>query len=128
MAAWLRSVRDDELRVSSVTFFEKRRGWERERRKRISAGGDTADIDARLKAAAAIEAAYQGRHVPMDTEIHAELARLLGAKDKNVRDMALAATARVCGMVVVTRNIGDFVGRDVDVLNPFEPDPKVRRV
>ena len=128
VAAWLRTVRDDQLRVSSVTFFEKRRGWERERRKLIAAERDTAAIDAKLAAAAAIEAAYKGRHVPMDTEIHAELARLLGAKDKNVRDTSLAATARVYDMVVVTRNARDFAGRDVDVLNPFKPDPKVERV
>jgi hypothetical protein len=128
VAAWLRTVRDDELRVSSVTFFEKRRGWERERRKRVAAGRDTADVDVKLAAAAAIEAAYKDRHVPLDTEIHAELARLLGAKDKNLRDTALAATARVYKMVVVTRNVGDFVGRDVDVLNPFEPNPEIKRV
>ena len=36
--------------------------------------------------------------------VAAELARLLGAKDKNFLDVALAATARVYGLVVVTLN------------------------
>jgi len=57
-----------------------------------------------------------------------EWARLLGAKDKNQRDRALAATARVHGFVLVTRNVEDMIGCDVLVLNPFMRNPKVRRV
>ena len=95
---------------------------------RLEANGDTAYVDAKLAGAAALEAAYRGRDVPVDTEVHAELARLLGAKDKNLRDTVMAATARVYYMVVVTRNVGDFTGREVSVLDPFKPDPKIRKV
>lgn len=34
--------------------------------------------------------------------------------------MALAATARVHGLVIVTRNVSDFTGRGVRILDPFK--------
>jgi predicted nucleic acid-binding protein len=36
-------------------------------------------------------------------------------------DGLIAATALVHGMIVVTRNVRDFAGTGVPVLNPFEP-------
>lgn len=105
-----------------MTLFEKRRGWERRRRTDPDlAAARLADIDA-------LEAAYDQRLVPIDAEIAAEWARLLGAKDKNQRDRALAATARVRGLVLVTRNIADVRGCGVQVLDPFVKDPVVETV
>lgn len=57
--------------------------------------------------------------------IVAELARLVGQKDKHRDDMALAATARVRGLVLVTRNVADFKGRDVRILDPFQAKPEI---
>ena len=76
----------------------------------------------------ALEAAYGARLVPIDAAIAAEWARLLGAKDKNQRDRALAATARVRGFVLVTRNIADVRGCEVQVLDPFVKNPFVETV
>jgi predicted nucleic acid-binding protein len=78
-----------------------------------------------LKAIDAIEAIYSSRIIPIDARVAAEWARLLGSKEKNQRDRAIAATARVHGFIVVTRNIIDSTGRDVDVLNPFEAAPRI---
>jgi predicted nucleic acid-binding protein len=58
----------------------------------------------------------------------AEVARLLGAKEKNQRDMVLAASARLHELVLVTRNVRDFEGRSVRILNPFDKVPKIRTV
>jgi hypothetical protein len=55
-------------------------------------------------------------------------ARLLGAKDKNQRDRALAATGRMHGFVLVTRNIDDVRGCDVRVLDPFNARPVIEAV
>ena len=58
------------------------------------------DLDRAAKALAALDelqAAFRNRTVPIDEEIMTEWAQLLGAKDKNQRDMALAATATVRG-------------------------------
>ena len=120
--AWFRGVASDDLRISALTLFEKRRGWERRRAR------DRAVADARLAERDGLEADYGTRIVAIDARIAAEWARLLGAKDKNQRDRALAATARVHGFVLVTRNIEDVRGCDVAVLDPFLPRPRVLRV
>jgi hypothetical protein len=120
--AWYATVSTASLRISALTFFEKRRGAERLRK-------TNADRAARLLAEIdALEAAYGSRVIPVDGPVVAEWARLLGAKDKNQRDRALAATARVHGFVLVTRNVVDVTGCDVDVLDPFHTAPKVIRV
>lgn len=83
---------------------------------------------AMLAELASREAAYKTRFVPIDAAITAEWARLLGAKDRNQRDRALVATARVNGFVPVTRNIDEVRGCGVLVLNPFDPNPVIRTV
>jgi predicted nucleic acid-binding protein len=120
--AWYAAVSTDDLRISAMTFFEKRRGAERLRKSHP----DRADRI--LKGIDALEAAYGSRVVPIDGPVVADWARLLGAKDKNQRDRALAATARVHGFVLVTRNVEDLRGCDVDVLDPFVAHPQVQRV
>ena len=120
--AWYASIAEAELRISVMTFFEKRRGWERRKK-------TTPDLAAAMLAELdALEAAYKTRIVPIDAAVTAEWARLLGAKDKNQRDRALAATARVHGFVLVTRNIDDIRGCDVQVLNPFKASPAIEIV
>jgi predicted nucleic acid-binding protein len=71
------------------------------------------------------EAAFKERIIAIDVPIAAEWARLVGQKDKHRDDMALAATARVRGLVLVTRNLADFRGRRAPVLDPFKAKPEV---
>lgn len=120
--AWYAGVASGDLRISAMTFFEKRRGWERRKK------SDPDLAAAKLGELDALEAAYGSRVVPIDAAVVAEWARLLGAKDKNQRDRALAATARVHGFVLVTRNVDDVRGCGVRVLNPFRRDPAVETV
>lgn len=42
----------------------------------------------------------------------------------NLREIWLAATALVHGLVVVTRNVRDFRGRGVPLLDPFRTPPR----
>jgi toxin FitB len=120
--AWFATVDDTDLRISAMTFFEKRRGWERRRKKEPKLAAEKlADIDA-------IEAAYGNRVVPIDGRVVAEWTRLLGAKDKDQRDRALAATARVHSFVLVTRNVDDVRGCGVQVLDPFRSNPTIETV
>ena len=72
--AWFAGVAPADLRISAMTMFEKRRGWERRKRTNpILAAAKLAELDA-------LEAAYGARFVPIDAAIAAEWARLLGAK------------------------------------------------
>jgi hypothetical protein len=82
----------------------------------------------RLAELDALEVAYGAWIVPIDGPVVAEWARLFGAKDKHQRDRALAATAGAHGFVLVTRNIDDVRGCDVQVLDPFIVNPLVQRV
>lgn len=40
---------------------------------------------------------------------------------QNALDKQIAATALTCGLTLVTRNVSDFSGTGVPLLNPFEP-------
>ena len=120
--SWAAKVADADLRISVLTLFEKRRGAERLRK------SDPDRAQTLIVALDRLEETYADRIVAIDAAIAAEWARLLGFKDKNQRDRALAATARIHGLVLVTRNINDVRGCDVDVLNPFEARPAVERV
>ena len=58
--------------------------------------------------------------IPMDGADFREWARLmLRTPDDLSADAMIAATARVHGMVVVTRNVKDFASFRVRVFNPF---------
>nr|WP_255647788.1 type II toxin-antitoxin system VapC family toxin [Ensifer sp. IC4062] len=116
---WIATVDDTDLRLSVVTLFEKRRGAETlmkrepERARKILDGIE------------ALEKTFSDRIIPIDGPVVAEWTRLLGNKNKDRWDVALAATARVHGLIVVTRNTSDFTGRGVRLLNPFKSPPEV---
>jgi toxin FitB len=58
--------------------------------------------------------------LPMDAPAFREWARLMHRASDTLQDDAMiAATARVHGLTVVTRNVTDFKQFKVDVLNPF---------
>ena len=111
-------VDDTHPRLSAATLFEKRRGAEALKRR---------DPDRAAKLLAAIdtlEKAFADRIVPIDAAVVAEWTRLLGEKNKDRWDLALAATARVQELVLATRNGKDFAARGVRLLNPFEDPPE----
>lgn len=116
---WLATVDDVDLRLSVATLFEKRRGAELLNRR------DPVRAASLLNAITSLEKAYVGRIIPVDAAVVEEWTRMLGVKNKDRWDLALAATARIHGLVLVTRNTKDFVGRGVRLLNPFE-DPPLR--
>ncbi|MGV1768022.1 type II toxin-antitoxin system VapC family toxin [Rhizobium rhizogenes] len=119
---WIATVDDTDLRLSVATLFEKRRGAEAlmkrdpERARRI------------LDGIGILEKSFSDRIIPIDGPVVAEWTRLLGNKNKDRWDLALAATARVHGLIIVTRNVSDFAGRGVRVLNPFKSPPEILNI
>ena len=116
--AWLDATDDHELRLSVVTIREARRGIE------SLAARKPGPADAMRDKLDELVAAYAGRIVEVDSEIAEEWGRLEALKagtkkPKGDDDLAFVATARVRGLVLVTRNVKDVRGLGVRVLNPF---------
>jgi hypothetical protein len=63
--------------------------------------------------------AFAGRVLAFDTAVARRCARLHVPDPRSDRDAMIAATALVHGMTVVTRNVADFVGIGVPVLDPW---------
>ena len=67
------------------------------------------------------ELAVSYQILPMDTQCFREWGRLMeGKPDGLLEDAMIAATARVHGLIVATRNERDFSQLDVPILNPFK--------
>jgi len=112
--AWIGTVPDDQLFVSALTLGELQAGAERTRRqdqKKAEA------IDAWIDQ---LSEAYE--IIPMDGIMFREWSRLMkGKSDHLPEDAMIAATARIRGLIIVTRNVRDFKDLAVEVFNPFMP-------
>jgi predicted nucleic acid-binding protein len=110
--AWLRSVHDRRLHLSAVTIGEIQAGIERTREQDVA---KAAEIEAWVG-----NVAETWNVLPMDAAAFREWARLMHRRsDTLIEDAMIAATARVHGLQVVTRNIRDFEAFGVSVLNPY---------
>jgi predicted nucleic acid-binding protein len=59
--------------------------------------------------------------IPFDSAVARETARLMKNKSQDLfEDATIAATARVYGLTVATRNTKDFRHFDVPQFNPFQ--------
>jgi hypothetical protein len=114
VAAWLKSVDDADLAISALTVREITKGVAKLRKTKPETA---ATLDA---AVTAIFDAFEGRILSVDRPVATAWGEALADSEKHVDDAGLAATARVHDLIVVTRNIKDFAGRDVTLLDPFK--------
>ena len=63
---------------------------------------------------------FSERILAIDRAVALRCAQLHVPNPRPERDSLIAATAIVHGMTVVTRNVADFSGMDVSVMNPWE--------
>ena len=63
---------------------------------------------------------FNGRIIAIDTAVALLSAQFHVPDPHPVEDGLIAATALVHGMTVVTRNVGDYAGTGVAVLNPWD--------
>jgi predicted nucleic acid-binding protein len=110
--AWLRTIDDRDLHLSAVTLGEIQAGIELTREQDPD---KAAEIEAW-----ADEVATTWNVLPMDAATFRVWAKLMHRRSDNlIEDAMIAATARVHGHKVVTRNVRDFSGFGVGVLNPY---------
>lgn len=64
--------------------------------------------------------AFSDRILDIDLAVVQRCAKIHATKPKPDRDALIAATALVHGLTVVTRNIKDFEGIDIELLNPWD--------
>jgi predicted nucleic acid-binding protein len=111
--AWLRSVDDSDLRVAAITLGEIQAGIEITHAQNEARA---AELETWLDQ---ISALYNV--LDMDGRTFRLWARLMhGRGDHLIEDAMIAATARVHGLTVVTRNTRDFAPFGVKTLNPFK--------
>ena len=114
VVAWLQSLDDAQLHLSAVTLGEIQAGIELTREQNP---GKAEEIETWLELVAG---AYN--ILPMDAATFRAWARLMHRKsDTLYEDAMIAATAKVHGLTVVTRNVSDFKALGLDVFNPFSP-------
>lgn len=117
VAAWFAGIADEEVFLSVLTVGEIRRGIESVRRRDLDSA---AALDRWL---ALLSEAHADRILPVDRAIAEEWGRMNVPDPLPVVDGLLAATARALGLTLVTRNVADLEGTDVELLDPFRREP-----
>ena len=111
--AWIQGIDDAQIFVSAVTLGEIQAGIELTRAQ---------DPDK----ASALEAwldqvAASHNILPMDGAVFRQWARLMHKQsDTLYEDAMIAATAKVHGLTIASRNVADFKSLGMQVFNPFD--------
>ncbi|UEM24365.1 type II toxin-antitoxin system VapC family toxin (plasmid) [Skermanella mucosa] len=122
--AWMDSVPDNSLYLSVITVKEGQKG--------IIRGLSRASSEkARSKALKRQEwfslllSSFADRIVPIDHEISLRWGEMLAAREVHIMDTGIAATASIRGFIIATRNVDDYRGRNVQLVNPFSRRPQI---
>jgi predicted nucleic acid-binding protein len=114
VAQWYEGIEDRSLYLSVLVLGEIRKGIEKARPR------DAAQARALEKWLGAIGKAFGDRVLAVDHAVAEEWGRMSASRPLPVIDGLLAATAKVHGITLVTRNTRDVADLGVSVLNPFE--------
>ena len=111
---------DAHLYISVITLGELRRGVEL-----IRYRGDQRQADLLEAWLQTILDDYAESILDFTTTEAQVWGRLRVPHPQNALDKQLAATALVCGLTLVTRNVSDFIGMGVPLINPFLDSPSL---
>jgi toxin FitB len=115
VVAWLETLGVEQIFLSAVTLGELQTGVEKTRRQDVVKAREIELWLSSLEMSFAL--------VPMDPACFREWSRLMAGKPDALReDAMIAATARVHGFTVATRDEKDFQRLAVNVINPFKPN------
>ena len=114
VAGWAREVDPGDLYISAITVHELEVGVLRVERRDARQGAVL-----RVWLEDRVLRTFAGRILAVNTAIAMRGAQMQVPNPHPLEDGLIAATALVHGMTVVTRNVGDFAGTGVSVLNPW---------
>ncbi len=115
---WLKNVNEETLHLSAISLGEIRKGTAI-----LAQGAKRRELERWVEEI--LRPWFSGRILPVD-DIIAERWGVLSAEQKlkgrplSMADGLIAATALEHGLTVVTRNVKDFTGLGVALLNPWE--------
>ena len=113
VVAWMKTLRPEQIFLSAVTIGELQAGVELTRK---NDEAKAREIETWL---GEVEASFAT--LPMDSACFREWARLMAGKSPSlIEDAMIAATARVHGLHVATRNERDLRQLQVPAFNPFQ--------
>jgi toxin FitB len=115
--AWANVVEDIDLHVSVMTLGEIRKGIE------LLRSRDPTQAEVFANWLDELHKRFAERIVPIDAAVAEEWGRLNATAPRNTVDSLIAASARVRGLTVVTRNTSDFEDWGVALINPWHPEP-----
>ena len=113
VVTWMASLRPEQIFLAAVTAGELQNGVELTRKQD--------DLKAREIEAWLSFLEMSFAFLPMDAACFREWSRLMAGKPDSIReDAMIAATARVHGLTVATRDEKDFKRLGVEIINPFK--------
>jgi toxin FitB len=114
VASWVSATPPDRMHVSVLTLGEIEQGIAR-----VRGRGDRQQASALERWLRDVETGFEDRILPVTLPVAAAWGRQQYTQPLPVIDALIAATARIHGLTVVTRNVRDFELAGVLVLNPF---------
>jgi len=120
VAAWADGIAASELFLSAITILEIEVGALRlARRDPVQGAVLRTWIDDRVLPT------FEGRILAVDSAVARRCACLHVPDPRGERDALIAATALEHRLKVATRNVGDFAGLGVGIVNPWEQVKKL---
>jgi predicted nucleic acid-binding protein len=115
VTTWMESIDPEFTFLAAISWFELEYGVLLMERRDKAQGAML-----RRWLTETVQPAFEGRVLPMSTEVATRCARLHVPDPRSERDAWIAATALVHDLTVVTRNVADFAQAGVALINPWE--------
>jgi toxin FitB len=116
VVAWTDKQKPEQLYLSAITLHEVEKGVLRMERRDPKQG-----VMLRRWLDTTLIPAFAGRILPVDEAVAIAAAHFHIPDPRPLADSLIAATALVHGMTIATRNVADFQGIPVSLINPWLP-------